>query len=215
MQFDPEQLLLAINQGQDPDPEKIEELLACLSIHQSNPCLSADDIYSYLAVALKLKNPGYLDLIDSYLNQNDPLLSSLILESLCLEWNKGAEYLEIVCKVIKGCDWDIEEDAQLSAIKIAGNLIRDKLDTNIEAKQKLIVELFELFDSKSSDPFIRQSCYRALLCAAGCVRENIPNEFRNVDLSTNSTEVHWQLLNKLREFKFPESEELRLLEASQ
>ena len=215
MQFDPEQLLLAINQGRDPDQEKIEELIACLSMHLTKPCLSADDTYSYLAVALKLQNPGYLDLVDSYLAQNDPLLSSLILESLCLEWNRGEEYLESICDLINGCEWDLEEDAQLSAIKVAGKLVRDKLEKNIEAKQILIVELFKLFDSNSSDPFVRQACYRALLNASGYETENIPNEFTRVDLSTNSTEVPWELLDNLRRFEFLKSDELQLLEAGQ
>ena len=207
--FDAEKLLLEINSGKPlrPEDEKlVGELLAAPENRLLGRHLSQDDIYSLVLVVGRAKVTKFRHLIAAFLDRDDPLTVSLVLEVLCLEWKETAEYLERVISFALGVQWDIEGDVRQTAIKVIGEFLKSVIPAAgkasgvslAPANQHVLSLLIHLFDDDEDD-WIRFAAYRALLRAGGLPEDDLPSEGLLPDLSPGSPDLNQAILSRLRE----------------
>ena len=160
--FDAEKLLLEINSGKSlrPEDEKlVGELLAAPENRLLGRHLSQDDIYSLVLVVGRAKVTKFRHLIAAFLDRDDPLTVSLVLEVLCLEWKETAEYLERVISFALGVPWDVEGDVRQTAIKVIGEYLKSVIPAApgssavalTPANQHVLSLLIHLFDDDDDD----------------------------------------------------------------
>lgn len=205
--FDAERLLLDINSGRRlraEDEELVGRLLAAPEDRLLGRHLSQDDIYSLVLLVGRAKLTKYRHLIAAFLDRDDPLTVSLVLEVLCLDWNETPDYLERVISFALGVSWDLEGDVRQTAIRILGEYLSRVVAPALDTPQKigpgdqhvlsLLVHLFE----EDEDEWIKYSAYRALLRSAGVPIDELPAEGVLPDLAPDSASINQPIMSKLR-----------------
>ena len=182
--MDPDKLLLALSDNQLISADETAEVVEILNsaTNTSSNEVSIDEIYSFIVVASRAKLTEATSALEKLLELQDPLTVSLILETLCSEWQLVNDYLEIVCNFALGVPWDYDEDVRHTALKILGEYVRGKTSgkTNcaplgVQAAQVLEL-LFSVFDEVGVETWTRRAAYCALLRAAGLEWEELPSE---------------------------------------
>lgn len=199
-----DKLLLKINSGGNLSHEEVEEVASLLKIsiedRKKLVLLSVDDIYCMLLVLGRNKNEDYRHLLTQYLEYDDPLTVSQVLEILCLDWKETEEYLERLINFALGTSKDSEEDIRQTSIKILGEfLFTKKLENQSQATSTLkVLELiFSIFEDEDCDQWTRQRAYYSLLRATGNDWADIPSECKMLDFSKGSIDVDWNKLSQL------------------
>jgi len=164
-QLDAEELLNRINSGEELDAEEVEAIVATLELVRVRRDFirgdtetitfgsgrrvqvrlpSVDETYSLIKVVGRANLKDRKGVIESFLNHEDPLTVSLVLETLCLNWELSEDYLEQVVNFALGVAWDEEHDVADTAIRILGEFLASSQTDSPETQQvkKLIFELF-------------------------------------------------------------------------
>lgn len=199
---DTEQLLAKIHEGRPVDDQELSHLTQLLIEAKNNNVvqnLSIDDVYTLLSLLGRIKSRKHRHLLEHYLESDDGLTVSLVLETLCLKWEETEDYLERVIHFALGVSWDLEQDVQQTALKIIGEYLyhqRHVLVSAMASKQstkraliKLLDLLSSVFHDQKNDRFVRQAAYFSLCRATGKPWEEIPSECAVLDLTTNSTDI--------------------------
>jgi hypothetical protein len=208
--LDPEELLYRINSGEPVSDEEFAQIAEALEAHggpEEEQVDELDDIYAHLKVLGKAKLQNYRYLLERYLDSKDPFIVSMVLETLCLEWEDSASCLERVVRFAVGVGWDEEEDVRLTAIKVMGEHLRTPVSEIVAkgegvlppAETHVIELLISVFEDDTSEQWTRQGAYYALLRAKGVDWENIPSECAMLDLNQGSKDIDWKMLENLRE----------------
>lgn len=205
--FDAEKLLLEITSGKSlskDDEELVGRLLEAPDDRLLGRHLSQDDIYSLVMLVGRAKLKKFRHLIAAFMDRDDPLTVSLVLEVLCLDWQETSEFLERVISFALGLPWDEDGDVRQTAIKILGEYLHAALASVVRAgknaapaEQHVLSLLLHLFED-DEDEWIRFAAYRALLHAGGVPTEEIPNDGYLPDLSPESSTLDRATLEKLR-----------------
>jgi hypothetical protein len=197
--IDPEELLVKINTHGAISAEELASVVTVLEdieIESANHKLSFDNLYSLIFVLGKLKVEKYQYLFNKYLDLKDPFIVTLILETICLEWNKAEDYLEYLINFVVGVHWDTEDDVKLTAIKILGEYLHNRVGKS-ELRSKIIELLLNIFSDEKQDHFVRQRAYLSLCRAAGKNWEELPNDCAIFNLNKESPNIDWQMLDTL------------------
>jgi hypothetical protein len=199
-----DKLLLKINNGGNLSHEEVEEVASLLKIaiedRKKLVLLSVDDIYCMLLVIGRNKNEDYRHLLTQYLEFEDPLTVSQVLEILCLDWNETEEYLERLINFALGTPKDSEEDIRQTSIKILGEFLFSKKITNqsqTTSALKVLELIFSIFEDEDCDQWTRQRAYYSLLRATGKDWGEIPSECKMLDFSKGNSDINWQELSQL------------------
>ena len=211
MDLDAEKLLVDISDGKEIPEEHISYVVDCLNAVDTTDLgrvPSIDAVYAYLVVIGKLRRFEHRPILERYLDANDVLTVSQVLETLCLDWGGTAEYLERVFNFALGVGWDYDDDVRLSAIRILGEFIAAsgaKASSQRPAQEigDSHLQVFELllgvFDDKDAESWTRQQAYFSLCRGLGKQWSELPGECVNLDLSAGSEDVDWQLIDQCRE----------------
>jgi len=202
--IDAETLLAKINAGEKLEPSELEEVVALLEsdyLEGYGRKLSVDDIYSLLLVLGRSHAYQYTTLLESFLNVEDTLTVSLVLDTLCLQWDKLEECVEKLISFALGQSWDEDEDIREEAIKLLGEYLFN-LKTNHPKKKAtgrsatVLELLISTFDNPENSYFIRKHAYFALCRAAGKTWQEIPSAYATLDFSKDiDTTMIQSLLN--------------------
>lgn len=201
---DPEKLLVKVSLGKklsEKELSAVEEALSRIDLKQLSKAGVMDEAYALIHLVSKAKLQQLAFMLEPYLEAKDAPIVSLVLETLCLEWGTSEAYIERVIDFALGASWDEEEDVRQSAIKILGEYLHTKLqEKQLGEKPKRVLELIlSIFAQPEDDPFIRQRAYSALCRAGGKSEDELPSEFVMLDLSDDSSDVDWNMLEKLRD----------------
>jgi hypothetical protein len=205
MMADPEELLVKITSGRELEAEEFAEMISLLELKDRTELgrkLSHDDLYSLLVVLGKTGRKDQRGILERYLDIEDPLTVSLVLEILCLDWGYLDDQLERLMSFALGNSWDGDDDVRLMAIKLLGEYLHGflrtgrKAPTETERKRMTSINdlLLNLFQDESLDRQVRQGAYFALLRGAGKEWDEIPSEYARLDLAPGSKDILWELL---------------------
>lgn len=204
MMMDVDALLSKIGAGRKLKPAELAEVVELLSsgeeeIKKHN--LTLDDIYSLLVVLGKTGLLQYRPLLERYLDSEDALTVSYVLETLCLDWNLVDEYVERLGSFALGNSWDTEDDVRQIALKCLGEYLYAKTVTGDKSVRpgRFLELILGIFDDDESEHRTRQSAYYALLRAFGKPWEEIPSEFARLDLSESSKELDRSVIDGARD----------------
>jgi hypothetical protein len=157
-----DKLLLKINTGGNLSHEEVEEVASLLKIsiedRKKLVLLSVDDIYCMLLVIGRNKNEDYRHLLTQYLEYDDPLTVSQVLEILCLDWKETEEYLERLINFALGTSKDCDEDIRQTSIKILGEFLFAKNSENqsqTTSALKVLELIFSIFEDEDCDQWTR------------------------------------------------------------
>ncbi len=218
-QLDAEEILNRINSGEAPEEEEVEAIVATLELvrverdyvrgdtgtitlgsgRQAQVRMpGVDETYSLIKVMGRANLKDQRGVLESFLKHEDPLIVSLVIEILCLNWELTEDYLEQVVNFALGVAWDEEYDVADTAIRVLGEFLAGGEESGPEAPQvkKLLSELFE---DKRSDHWIRQRCYFSMLRASGKAWEEIPSECSLIEFSRDNPEVQWSVIDQFKE----------------
>lgn len=211
--FDAEELLLKIHSGRKLKPAELEEvvyLLETTQLHELGRKLSVDDVYALLLVLGKTKERRYRPMLEKYLDAQDALTVSQVLETLCLEWGPIEEYVERLLIFALGNSWDEDGDVQAQALKILGEHLYDvlgkkrgKVDPQHKSSSRpaqIVSLLLGVLRDENAERAVRQSAYFSLCRAYGKPWEEIPSEFARLDLSPDSEDLDREVLGFLERF---------------
>lgn len=207
-ELDAEKLLLRVNSGKKLEPEELQgvlQLLDAFLIQGPGKALSIDDVYNYLLLIGRAKAKEYTRVLESFLEIHDPLTVSLILEILCLEWNRTPDYLERVTHFAVGASWDTENDVRETAIKILGEHVRKHLKklapgTPLSMHDSRVLELLlNICEDSDDDLWTRKIAYTTLLHAYGKPDEELPPEHKWLNFDKGSADIDWATLAALRQ----------------
>ncbi len=205
MELDPERMLIELSEGKQLDPDALAEMVSCLESIDAvalGRLPSVDQVYSYLVVLGKLGNREYRRILERYLEAEDCLTVSLILDTLCTDWGLTDEYLEHVLKFALRVTWDEDSDVQESAIKILGEYLAENFDPSQPAKMKhyrVLELLYSIFLDDTAGDYTRQVAYCALLRSMQVPLEQLPGECTILELSEDSTDLDQEVLARCRE----------------
>ncbi len=208
--IDPEKLLLRISQGEELSSEEVAEItevFRSLEIEDIGRSRSVDEVYSFLVVVGRARLIELQHLIEKSLDVRDALTVALVLETLCLEWEKTGEYLERVINFALGVAWDEDQDVQQVAIKILGEYLQQFLPAilsqdvkSLSASQHRVLDLLmSIFEDESLESWTRQSAYYSLCRSYGKDWEVIPSECVQLEFSHDSKDVEWGMIDELKE----------------
>lgn len=200
--MDLEGLLLRINSGKDLQRSEVEEVAALFAwMHEDHRVaqrISLDEVYSMLLVLGRAQIAEHRPLLERYLNSKDPVTVSLVLEILCLDWGVTEEILERVLDFALGVSWDTEDDVRHTALKILGEYLQTN-PTKGEKQRQVLQLLLSVFDDVDGGRRTRQAAYYALCRAATRPWEEIPSEYKLLDLQANSQDLDHTMLEQLRQ----------------
>lgn len=201
--LDPERLLVRLNSGKKLTKDEAADVIRCIRLAlEGSAAISIDDLYSFLLVLRRARLTEHAHLVEQALEVHDPLTVALALETLCIDWGLHANYVERVMSFAIGVAWDPDGDAQVVALRILGEFLKDSLsqkeklrDGRAEAALEL---LLTAFSDEALDQMVRQAAYCALLRAGGYPHEELPSECVEIDLGAGSEELDRPLLDRLR-----------------
>lgn len=204
--MDVEKLLLRINSGTTLDPGEIEEVAALLEWTLQDggfkEKVSEDEIYSLILVIGRARATKFRHIIAQFLESEDPLTVSLVIDILCLEWGGTREYLERLIHFALGVAWDVDNDVQQAALRVLGEFVSgERGATNGELSPgvlRVIELLFSIFEDEHVEEWSRRSAYFALLRAAGRKRSELPSECLVLNLEPGSSDILWDDLEALK-----------------
>lgn len=134
------------------------------------------DQYTMLHAIGRAGATKYEPLVAQFLREHrDPGISGLALRILCNWWGLTDRYFEDLVSFLNGQNWDVSDEAQLMAISIAGEYLRNTSNLTI------LETLFHIFSDISKRNVIRGSAYFALCRAEGRDWDEIPPASRSVD----------------------------------
>lgn len=210
--MDPEKLLVKVSLGKKLTEEELQNVIDAfeeLSPQNFSRVGAVDDAYALAHLLSRAGNAQQAYLIERYLEAKDPLLVSLVLETLCLNWNLSAAYLERVMSFALGESWDYDEDVRHAAVKILGEYLRGQFAEGAQTGKsanwfnqsggQALELLFSILGDETLERLTRQAAYLALCRAAGKEWDQMPAEFAQLDFSEASTELDREMLNKLKE----------------
>jgi len=209
--MDPEKLLVKVSLGKKLTSEELQRVIDAfeeLSPQNFSRVGAIDDAYALAHLLSRAGNAQQAYLIERYLEAKDPLLVSLVLETLCLTWNLSAAYLERVMSFALGESWDYDEDVRHTAIKVLGEYLRGQLIEgksagnpanwfNQSAGQALEL-LLSIFGDENGERLTRQAAYRALSRASGKEWVELPAELAQLDFSENSKDIDDKMISDLK-----------------
>ena len=207
--IDAEKLLLSVNSGQrlsELELKHVAQAIEAISAieDEKQRDMLLDDLYSLILVMGRARATQYKWLLEKQLVSCDAFVVALVLEIMCLEWGYVEDYLEQIIGFAVGTNWDKENDLQLMAVKILGEYlfqIREegtgKRKLSKEWKKLITAQLRDIFDNEENEQWVRQGAYYALCRAAGKLWADLPGECAVLDLTTNSRDIDWALINSL------------------
>jgi len=210
--MDPEKLLVKVGLGKPltaAESAEILDALKNLNVQSLSKAGIVDEVYALVHLVSKadLRQSAYL--IERYLESKDPLLVSLVLETLCLEWELSAAYLERVMSFALGESWDYDEDVRQAALKILGEHLRKQLRaTESDGKKPLtwfdetpkhaLEILFSILEDSSLEALTRRAAYCALCRASGKSYDELPAEYTQIDFGEESSDLDRDMLRRLK-----------------
>lgn len=209
MTMDAENLLYRLNSGEEIDEEELDEVVDELRRVMDTPGTAGivlDDTYAFLQVLGRSKRMEHMALLERFLEVEDALTVSLVLETICLEWEQTEEHLEQVINFALGVNWDDDGDVRETAITILGEFLagalakdRKKGALRTERLSEVLKFLLSLLEDPGVEDSVRQGAYRALCRAGGMSLEEIPSQYSRLDLTVGSPDRNEELLLKLRQ----------------
>ena len=210
--MDPEKLLVKVGLGKPltgAETDEILDTLKNLNVQSLSKAGIVDEVYALVHLVSKANVRQSAYLIERYLESKDPLLVSLVLETLCLEWELSAAYLERVMSFALGESWDYDEDVRQAALKILGEHLRKQLratepdgkkpHTWFDETPKHALEiLLGILEDDSLENLTRRAAYCALCRAAGKEYDELPAEYVQIDFSAESKDLDFEMIAKLR-----------------
>jgi hypothetical protein len=210
---DPDQLLSKLANGKSLEAEEetqIVELLQAWGRGDSARERTLDDLYAYLVVINKANLVQHHRVLERFLDAKDALTVSFVLETLCLDWNLSAEYLERAVSFSIGAPWDSEGDAREQALKILGEHLRSqslcekvKKGAISESQERVLALLLATVEDCDNDNWVRQAAYFAICRAMGREWSELPPEcsllqFDSEDSGSDDPHLDKELLEKVR-----------------
>ncbi len=209
--MDPEKYLVKLSLGKkltEAELGEAAEALERIDLATLNRAGLVDEAYALVHLISKAGGEQYAYLVARYLEAKDPLLVSLVLETLCLHWGLSAAHLERVMSFALGESWDYDEDVRQTALKILGEHLRRQAVDAPDKKAKhwfdsstghVMDLLFSILGDAGADQHTRRAAYSALCRAAGKEWEELPADYREIDFSDTSADLDRAMLEKLRE----------------
>lgn len=196
---EPAELLAKFNAGESISPAQtaslIERIKTCVS--EEPDYWDFDEIYEVVLALGKLRVLEAAPELERLLIAQEPLTLCLVLETLCLKWDRTEEYLERVMTFAVGAVWDEDLDVQEKAIELLGDYVRKRAQGDEPSKssvvQRVIETLWQQFASAEEPVIIRKAAYRAIVSASGNSGEtngsSAPDDRTLQSLFTNLPEV--------------------------
>lgn len=204
-----EELLLRVNSGEALSERELREVAEQLELVDSPEIIrkpSYDDAYSLLLVLSRARAKQYRHIVERFLNSEDSITVSLVLETLCLDWQETEAYLERVVHFALGDSADGEDDIRQTSIRILGEYLAEtRLATTRELaaraedrRRQILMLLLSYVEDDMTDTVTRTASYRALLRAAGFKDLDIPSPFSQLDFAQNSEDIRWDIVSEFR-----------------
>lgn len=184
MDLDADKMLVELNSGGKLSGEtlaKVASYLEAIDLSEAAG-LDLDNMYALLLVLARAHSYEHGYLFEKFFELHDAMTAIMILETLCIDWDKTEEYMEHVLRFALGAAWDEDEDVRQFALKIIGEHVRalmmkDSLSSSQQHHAKRMVELvLRTFEDESQDNWVRQAAYRALGRIAMKDWEELPAE---------------------------------------
>jgi hypothetical protein len=170
--LDFEHLLKAAELGEISDSE-IQRVIEKLSSGDRDT-----DRFTLLQILGEAGVKSSRSLVEKFLEcPEDPMLSRLALEVLCLYWGEAHRYVSDVHRFIVGVHWDRESDVRQMAILLAGHYLRSNSDSF------LLGELVSIVEDTNERALIRGDAYLALGRAMGLDWNELPAATKNFDVA--------------------------------
>ena len=184
MDLDADKMLVEINSGNSLSGETLARVASYLESIDLNEAagLDLDNMYALLLVLGRAKSYEHGYLFEKFFELHDAMTAVMILETLCIDWDKTDEYLEHVLRFALGAAWDEDDDVRQLSLKIIGEHVRSlRLEGETNPSQfhhmkRLIELLLRTFEDESLDPWVRQAAYRAIGRIAMKDWEELPGE---------------------------------------
>lgn len=155
--------------------------------------VAIDDQYSMLLCLGQYDAKKYKGVIAHYLKCRDPQTTCLALKLLCETAAARIEIIEQLLHFALGTGWDHDLDVQCYALEQLGEFIRDHKKGRTEADNFLISQsaslLLHLFKDENEPYQARKSAYLAILRSAGKSWEEMPSQYKRIDLGEDSKDI--------------------------
>ncbi|MEO3865083.1 HEAT repeat domain-containing protein [Rheinheimera fenheensis] len=138
------------------------------------------DLYTLIHAIGKAELKQYKGELESFLDYpNDPLISAITVRVLCGFWGLTDQYIDTIVKLLKGVDWDEDEDVKLEALSIIGNyLIKNR-------SPKIIKLILEIFENEENFNAVRSAAYCSLGRAFGKSWDELPAASKPMNFDTD------------------------------
>jgi hypothetical protein len=135
------------------------------------------DAYTLIHILGCARATQYEKLVQRFLNSpSDPTVARIALQTLCNYWGKAGNYRAEVLAFLRGIAWDVDDEARLAALSIAGEFLR------ISFEGSLLEEVIRVWENEKHSPIVRQAAYFALSRARGANWNELPPASRQLDL---------------------------------
>ena len=221
--MDPEKLLVKVSLGKKLSASEFDDIVHALSEIDLNSMARTglvDEAYALLHLLGRAKAYQHIQLMEKYLGAKDPLLVSMILEVLCLDWGRAEDYIERLIDFSLGVSWDEEEDVRQTALKILGEYLRPRLfaepvqekkksgggrraalkpeDAEAGQKPKRVLELLlGILADVDLSHSLRQTAYLSLGRASGKEWQELPSECAILNLEKGTKDLDLEMLERL------------------
>jgi hypothetical protein len=226
--MDPEKLLVKVSLGKQLSDVELSEVVHALTqidVERMAATGLVDEAYALLHLLGKAKAYQSIQLLEKYLEAKDALTVSLVLEILCLDWDRTEGYIERLIDFSLGVSWDEEDDVRQTALKILGEYLRRRLaaeegraqeegkkktkknrrqDEAIHVvsgsdKTRRVLELlFGFISDIGLSQSTRQGAYFALCRAAGKEWDELPSECAMLSFEAGSSDLDQALLDNFQ-----------------
>ncbi|MDD2942883.1 MAG: hypothetical protein PHC51_07960 [bacterium] len=192
-----ESLLNKIATGKDLTVTEADEVAQTLDSLRENDALrkrvAIDDQYSMLLCLGQYDAKKYKGVIAHYLECRDPQTTCLALKLLCETAAVRIEIIEQLLHFALGTSWDHDLDVQCYALEQLGEFIRDHKKGRTDADDFLVSQsaslLLNIFQDENESYQARKSAYLAMLRSAGRSWEEMPSQYKRIDLNKDSQDI--------------------------
>jgi hypothetical protein len=134
---------------------------------------TAAEPYSSLLLIGRASAIRHKGLVEEFLDRHDdPMLVRLALQILCRFWDLTSEYQDLVATLMKGADWDDDDDVRQMANSIAGEYLRG------HQHQEMLSELVRTVEDGRETQELRADSYLSLARAMGKEWNELPKVSR-------------------------------------
>jgi hypothetical protein len=93
---------------------------------------AGEQTYKLLYVLARAGSREHEELVARYLDyEEDPQVVALALSALCVQWQMASRYRDYIRKYLRGVDWDVLDEARISAISASGEYLRSARDCSL------------------------------------------------------------------------------------